>query len=69
MNMFSESAGLLCSVKGNKYYVLNGQWEGIRDEDRFTITATGTVLTITDWLEVDPSQWSLEKQYQWYYKR
>lgn len=68
--MQSKSANLLCQVSGkdeDKYRVINGGWEGVRNGDELTIVRTGRVTTITDWVEVDPTKWPRAKQEQWYF--
>lgn len=67
--MFSESANLLCKVSGNKYEVINGGWTGTRDGDNFKIPGQKDKTIIPDWVEVDPTTWTREKQYQWYFRR
>lgn len=69
--MLSKSAGLLCRVTyKNKYEVVNGGWMGTRKDDILTVDFyPDRKITITDWEEVDPSTWSKEKQYRWYYRR
>lgn len=68
-HMFSESAGLLCRVSGNKYEVINGGWTGTRHLDNFKIPGQKEVRIISDWIEVDPPKWTREKQRQWYFRR
>ena len=64
------NTGLLCRVESeNKYWVINGAWSGTRNGDEFTVDITGTVFTITDWVEVDPTTWTREKQHQCYFRR
>jgi hypothetical protein len=65
---FSEERGLLCSTKGNSYYVINGAWEGTRNGDEFKIKYGGETLIITDWVDINPHEMSEEWQYQWYFK-
>ena len=67
--MFSESARLLCKTSGKRYEVLNGAWTGTRDGDKFKIPGIPEHKIITDWTEVDPTKWSLDKQHQWYFRR
>ena len=61
--MFSKSAGLACNLR---YYVHNGDWQGIRGGSTFTVEYTGKVLTITDWEEVKYTDWTPEERAFWY---
>ena len=68
--MFSKSAKLLCRVTyKNKYEVVNGSWMGTRKGDELTVDAyPDRKLTVTDWIEVDPTKWPRAKQEQWYFR-
>lgn len=56
--MFSEECNLLCRDYGNEYYVINGAWTMQMEK----------VQEIKDWVEVDPTTWTHEKQRQWYFR-
>ena len=50
---YSENAGLWCEyTDSNDYYVINGEWDGTRNGDEFTVNYTGKVIVITDWVIV-----------------
>jgi len=62
--MFSESAGLACN---NNYWVLNGEWQGIRVGDTFKGDWKGAKESIiTDWKEIKYSDWSPLMRNAWY---
>lgn len=69
--LFSESARLLCELKGKyKLLVINGGWTGMYKDGQLTVDdCPETKIKIDDWVEIDPKSMPRDWQEQWYYKR
>ena len=65
--MFSENAGLACLVKEDDvYYVCNGDWNGTRNGNEFTIHSNQSVLHIDDWELRSLHELTDEERVRWY---